>query len=139
MAALHIVRSHDLGLARSRHVVRRWVEETERSLDLRCSVQSGPHGDIVEFTRPGVQGRLEATADRFELNAELGWTFVLLHGRIQREIEAQVDALLAAEAEQMAARSGSKGGKTGSGHTPKPASQKSAKGGAKPAGKKPGR
>jgi putative polyhydroxyalkanoate system protein len=103
MAALHIERSHALGLARSRHLVRRWVEEAQRTLELRCTVHSGPHGEVVEFTRAGVTGRLEAGADRLVLDADLGWTFMLLHGRIQREIEAQVDALLAAEAQQLAA------------------------------------
>jgi putative polyhydroxyalkanoate system protein len=103
MATLHLERSHTLGLARSRRVVRRWVEEVEREFDLRCTLHPGPHGDVVEFTRTGVHGRLEASADRFVLHADLGWAFMLMRGRIEREIEAQVDALLAAEAQDMAA------------------------------------
>jgi len=108
MTMIRTERAHTLGLARARAVARRWADEAQRRFEMRCTVEEGPHGDTIEFTRPGVQGRLEASADRFALEAELGWTLGFLSARIESEIEAQLDELLAAEAARGAERAATK-------------------------------
>ena len=97
MPTIRIERPHRLGLRRARAIARRWAQQAERDHGLRCSVQATDDGDTIDFSRPGVQGRLDARADGFAIEAELGWGLLLLRARIEREIEAQLDAAIAAE------------------------------------------
>ena len=64
----------------------------------------GAEGDVVEFTRAGVDGRLAVTADAFELRAKLGFLLGAFRDRIESEIEENLDALLAAGAKKPVAR-----------------------------------
>ena len=54
----------------------------------------GKDSDVVEFTRPGVDGRLVVTADAFELDARLGLLLGAFRGKIETEIEGYLDALI---------------------------------------------
>ncbi len=63
-----------------------------------CTVIEGKDGDTVEFTRPGVSGRLQVAADHFDLEAQLGFLLGAFSSRIEAEIEERLDALLAANA-----------------------------------------
>jgi len=97
MPAIRVERAHRLGLKRARTVARLWADEAERSHGLRCVLRTEPHGDVYEFERAGVSGCCVASADRFLLEADLDWTFTLLRGTIEREIESQLDAAIAGE------------------------------------------
>ncbi len=97
MPVLHIHRDHALGLGRARELAARWVEEAEARFGLRCSPQPGEAGDTVRFQRPGVQGELRVAADHFGLEARLGLVLGAFAPRIQAEIEANLDRLLAGE------------------------------------------
>ena len=98
MAEVRIRRSHRLGLAKARKVAWQWTEDVEERFGMDCIVIEGKDGDIVEFTRPGVSGRLQVTADRFDLEAQLGFLLGAFSTRIEAEIEERLDALLAANA-----------------------------------------
>jgi putative polyhydroxyalkanoate system protein len=95
MADIHIHRAHRLGLAKARKVAWKWAEMAERKLDMECTVIEGDDSDIVEFTRAGVDGRLVVAADSFELTARLGFLLGVFRQRIEAEIEANLDELLA--------------------------------------------
>lgn len=97
MPAIRIERAHRLGLKRARAVARQWADEAERSHGLRCVLRAEPDGDVYEFERAGVSGCCVASAERFLLEADLDWTFTLLRGTIEREIESQLDAAIADE------------------------------------------
>ena len=95
MAEIRIERPHQLGLAKARKVAWRWAEDVEKRFDMECTVIEGKTGDTVEFTRPGVTGRLRVAADRFDLEAQLGFLLGAFSKRIETEIEQNLDALLA--------------------------------------------
>jgi putative polyhydroxyalkanoate system protein len=96
MPDIKLHRPHQLGLAKARKVAWAWAEQVEQEFGMACTVLEGDDGDTVEFTRPGVNGRLEVADDHFELHAKLGLLVGAFSKTIEREIEAQLDALLGA-------------------------------------------
>jgi putative polyhydroxyalkanoate system protein len=95
MADIHIHRTHRLGLARARKTAWQWAEAAEEKFGMECTVIEGKTSDVVEFTRAGVDGRLVVDADSFDLTARLGFLMGAFRGRIEAEIEENVDAVLA--------------------------------------------
>ena len=95
MADIHIHRDHQLGLAKARKIAWQWAEAAEQKFGMECTVIEGDDGDVVEFTRAGVEGRLLVAADSFDLTAKLGFLIGAFRGRIESEIEDNLDALLA--------------------------------------------
>jgi putative polyhydroxyalkanoate system protein len=102
VADIRIHRSHQLGLSKARKVAWQWAEDVERRFDMECTVIEGEGADRVEFTRPGVNGRLLVAADHFDLEASLGFLLGAFSKRIEAEIEQNLDALLAAGAKSKA-------------------------------------
>ena len=98
MADIKIHREHSLGLAKARKVAWAWAEQVEAQFDMECTVIEGQISDTVEFTRSGVKGRLIVAADHFDLDAKLGFLLGAFSGTIEREIEKNLDALLAQSA-----------------------------------------
>ena len=94
MADIHIHRSHRLGLAKARKTAWKWAETVEEKFGMECTVIERDDRDVVEFSRPGVDGRLVVTADAFELDARLGLLLGAFRGKIETEIEGYLDALL---------------------------------------------
>jgi putative polyhydroxyalkanoate system protein len=94
MADIHIHRSHGLGLAKARKAAWKWAEAVEEKFDMECTVIERDDHDVVEFRRAGVDGRLRVEAGAFELTARLGLLLSAFSGRIESEIEAQLDKLL---------------------------------------------
>ena len=96
MADIHIRRDHHLGMAEARKVAWRWAEEAEQEFDMSCTYEEGKTADEVQFTRSGVNGTLKVTAERFELDARLGFLLGAFKERIESEIVKNLDTLLAA-------------------------------------------
>ena len=96
MPDIRIHRDHQLGLAKARKLAWQWAEEVEKRFDMECTVLEGDTSDTLEFTRPGVSGKLVVAADHFELDAKLGFLLGAFSKTIEREIETNLDALLAA-------------------------------------------
>jgi len=95
MTDIHIHREHRLGLARARKTAWQWAEAAEANFGMECTVIEGKTSDVVEFKRAGVDGRLVVDADSFDLTARLGLLLGAFRGRIEAEIEENVDAVLA--------------------------------------------
>ncbi|MGZ5235339.1 MAG: polyhydroxyalkanoic acid system family protein [Caldimonas sp.] len=104
MADIHIHRDHKLGLAGARKAAWKWAEAAEQKFGMDCTVIEGEASDVVEFTRPGVDGSLVVSADAFELTARLGFLIGAFRHRIESEIEENLDALLAGSAKKPAAK-----------------------------------
>jgi putative polyhydroxyalkanoate system protein len=102
MPDIRIHRKHTLGLAQARKIAWKWAEDVEKKFDMECSVLEGDDCDTVEFTRVGVDGRLVVAADRFELDAKLGFLLGAFSKTIEAEIEKNLDALLAKHAKPAA-------------------------------------
>jgi putative polyhydroxyalkanoate system protein len=91
---IHISREHDLGLVQARQLAFRWAETAEERLGMECAYEEGKSTDRVSFTRSGVNGELKVTADRFELDARLGFLLGAFKDRIEKEIVKNLDLLL---------------------------------------------
>ena len=104
MAQIHIHRAHRLGLAKARKTAWQWAEAVEEKFEMECTVIEGETSDVVEFKRAGVDGRLVVEADSFDLTAELGFLIGVFSGRIESEIEAQLDKLLEGQAAKAPAK-----------------------------------
>ena len=98
MAKIHIHRDHDLGFERARAVARHWADTAAQQVDMTCTVTEGDDSDVVAFTRAGVDGQLVVDAGSFDLTARLGLLLGAFRTRIESEIEANLDKLLAQEA-----------------------------------------
>ncbi|MEO6743226.1 MAG: polyhydroxyalkanoic acid system family protein [Caldimonas sp.] len=109
MADIRIQRAHKLGLPKARKIAWQWAEDVEKRFAMACTVIEGKDSDTVEFTRPGVDGRLLVAADRFDLEARLGFLLGAFSKRIEAEIEQNLDALLAASAKAPARKAAKKG------------------------------
>ncbi|MGQ0709153.1 MAG: polyhydroxyalkanoic acid system family protein [Rhodoferax sp.] len=94
MADLHIHREHHLGLDGARAVAREWASHVQQEFDMQCVFAEGRDGDVVRFSRAGVNGTLEVGAEAFELRAKLGFLLGAFKGRIEAEIVKNLDALL---------------------------------------------
>lgn len=95
MSTIHIHREHKLGMAKARKIAWAWAEQVEEHFGMECTVYEGDDSDTIEFTRSGVKGELIVSKDAFELQAKLGLLLGALRGRIEREIEGELDKLLA--------------------------------------------
>ena len=98
MAEIHIHRAHALGLDKARKMAWQWAEAAEQKFGMECTVIEGDTSDVVEFTRAGVDGRLLVGADAFDLTAKLGFLVGAFRQKIEAEIEANLDSLLAKSA-----------------------------------------
>ena len=105
MANLHILREHALGLPAARKIAFAWAEQVESDFDMKCSYEEGKAADQVTFSRSGVNGTLQVTADRFELDAKLGFLLGAFKGKIEAEIVKNLDDLLASKPAKPAAKS----------------------------------
>lgn len=94
MTQIHIQRPHQLGMSGARKVASQWAEQAETQFDMRCAFAEGPDGDEIRFSRSGVNGTLKVSADRFELDAQLGFLLGAFKDRIEDEITKNLDALL---------------------------------------------
>ena len=104
MPDIRIHREHALGLEKARKIAWAWAEHVEREFDMTCTVVEGDFSDTVEFTRSGVSGALVVAADHFDLHAKLGFLLGAFSGRIEAEIEKNLDALLAKAGKPTAAK-----------------------------------
>lgn len=95
MPDIHIHRDHRLGLKKAREVALQWAEEVEAKFGMDCTILEGQSSDTVTFTRTGVAGELVVAADRFDLEARLGFLLGAFSKTIETEIEKNLDALLA--------------------------------------------
>ena len=95
MADIKISREHSLGLAAARKIAYKWAEDCEKKLDMNCTYEEGKTADEVQFKRSGVEGTLNVTATGFDLHAKLGFLLGAFKGKIESEIEKNLDDLLA--------------------------------------------
>ena len=111
MPDIRIQRKHKLGLAKAREIAWQWAEDVEEKFDMECTVIEGESSDTVEFKRIGVNGTLVVAADRFELDAKLGFLLGAFSKTIENEIERNLDMLLDKNAKPAAKKAAAKGGR----------------------------
>jgi putative polyhydroxyalkanoate system protein len=94
---IHIERTHTLGMKGARAAARRWVEEARQQFEIECDYAEGKGRDVAQFTRPGIDGTLEVTADSLTLTAELGFLFSAFSDQISAKIARNIDSVLRAK------------------------------------------
>jgi Putative polyhydroxyalkanoic acid system protein (PHA_gran_rgn) len=95
MNPLLIERSHQLGLERALAVAQAWVAEGEQRWGVRCTRHPEPGGgERIGFKHSGASGHLLVTADRFVLEARLGFLLNAYRARIEAAMNAELDRLL---------------------------------------------
>lgn len=95
MPTIIIQREHCLGLPQAKVLALRWVEEGRSRFGVQCHSVSNDVSEQVMFNRSGIRGSLVVTGDQFNMTLQLGLLFAAFAPRIQAEIEANIDALLA--------------------------------------------
>lgn len=96
MPDIHLLRAHSLGLPEARKVAIVWAQKAEKKFDMECTYEEGEVQDSLRFSRAGIQGTLQVSADQFALDAELDFLFGAFQERIESEMGAQLDKLLSA-------------------------------------------
>jgi putative polyhydroxyalkanoate system protein len=92
---LRIRRDHTLGLPEARKIAHDWARSAQAQLHMACTYHEGETLDRIAFTRSGVSGELRVAADRFELDAKLGFLLGAFKDRIEQEVSKNLDELLA--------------------------------------------
>ena len=98
MPDIHIEREHGLGLEPARALASQWATQAEQKYDMACNYaacEAGGTEDVLSFSRAGVSGTLNVTAERFVLDARLGFLLGTFKDRIEAEISRNLDSLLA--------------------------------------------
>lgn len=91
---IHIERNHTLGLAAARAIARQWMQQVEQDYGMECSYAEGVSCDVAQFTRAGIDGNVEVSADTFTLNATLGFLYASFGEQIEERLRQNLDALL---------------------------------------------
>lgn len=94
MADIHLHRQHTLGLDAARKVASQWTQTLEQQFEMTCRITTSEHNDLIEFARPGANGKLVVAGDHFELHAKLGFLLSAFSTRIRSELEKNLDELL---------------------------------------------
>ena len=98
MPDIHIERNHTLGIEAARDAARQWIDQAREEYGMDCTYVEGETCDTAEFSRAGMDGTLEVTADRFLLEANLGFLFSSFSDQIERKISQNLDKLLGTDA-----------------------------------------
>ncbi len=87
MTDIDIRRSHQLPLpdAKAR------VEQIAERIAERFDVAYGWRGDVLEFRRSGVEGRIAVSTRDLQVSVRLGFLLFALRPAIEREIDSTID------------------------------------------------
>ncbi|HET9046209.1 MAG TPA: polyhydroxyalkanoic acid system family protein [Casimicrobiaceae bacterium] len=91
MASILIARKHNLTHKQAKDV----AEAIAKDLNKRFDLDYTWDGDDIEFERAGVHGTMRVAKDSLSLEVSLGFLLIPLKPAIEREINAQLDSLLA--------------------------------------------
>jgi putative polyhydroxyalkanoate system protein len=91
MATISITRKHSLSHKKARDVAEKIAKDLKKRFDLDYEWD----GENVDFERPGVTGRMQVGKDTIKLDVQLGLLLGMLKPTIEREINVQLDKLLA--------------------------------------------
>ena len=87
MAGIDIRHTHSLPLPKARKA----VEQVARKLAERFDVEYGWDGDVLNFARSGVDGKIAILPKQLHVTASLGFLLSALKGPIEAEIRRVLD------------------------------------------------
>jgi len=92
MADIHMEREHSLGLAGARAA----AEKLAADLGKRFGLEGEWNGNVLEFERPGVSGKLSVTDTHVRLEVALGFMLKAMKGSIESAVHHEVEKLFPA-------------------------------------------
>jgi putative polyhydroxyalkanoate system protein len=87
MPSIDIRRPHQLSAAEARAV----VERVAARMHEKFGIDGQWQGDILSFTRPGVNGSIAIHPEEIHVSAQLGMLLSPLKGMIEQEIRRKLD------------------------------------------------
>ncbi len=90
MSDISIKRVHNVSTAEAKKVADKVAAKLEKDYQLKSSWA----GDVLNFTRSGVNGSLAVTAKEFKIDVKLGFLMAAFKGPIQKAIEENIDKLI---------------------------------------------
>ena len=87
MAGIDIRHKHSLPMDKARKA----VEQVAKKLSDRFDVEYGWDGDVLNFARSGVDGRIALSPKQLHVTASLGFLLSALKGPIEAEIKRVLD------------------------------------------------
>lgn len=90
MSIIRVTRDHHLGLDAAREE----VELIAKRVEEEFGAEYNWDGDSLYFSRPGVSGHIEVTAETFDLTIKLGLLMSAMHRQIEDKIVAKIDEAL---------------------------------------------
>lgn len=90
MSRIDIQRQHTLGHAQAQ----RQVDDIAAGLASKFGLQTEWRGDVLAFSRSGVDGQIAVGDSDIRVTAKLGMMLSMLKGTIEQEIERELDQRL---------------------------------------------
>jgi putative polyhydroxyalkanoate system protein len=87
MPKIDIRRPHQLSLSEARAV----VDKVAARMHEKFGMEGQWQGDILRFSRPGVNGSIAVASDVIHVTAELGMMLAPLKGMVEQEIRRKLD------------------------------------------------
>lgn len=87
MAGIDILHKHSLPMDKARKA----VEQVAKKLSERFDVEYGWDGDVLNFARSGVDGKIAVSPKQLRVTASLGFLLSALKGPIEAEIRRVLD------------------------------------------------
>jgi putative polyhydroxyalkanoate system protein len=94
VSQISIKRPHHTTTTEAKKVADRVAAKLEKEYQLKSSWE----GDVLLFTRSGVNGTLTVTAKELHIDVKLGFLMVAFKGPIQGAIEGNLDKMLTSPA-----------------------------------------
>lgn len=91
MSDIKYSRTHRLPLAQAKKIAQRTADDLAKEFDLVSEWED----DTLHFRRLGVDGQMEVTPSRINLNVHLGFLLRPFKARFEQHIEEHLDRLLA--------------------------------------------
>ncbi len=90
MSAIDIHRAHSLNHAHAREAAEKLAQDLSRKFDVDYEWED----DVLRFHRSGVKGHLDISPDELHVHLELGLMLRPFRGRIEEEINKQLDMII---------------------------------------------
>ncbi|HEX4918226.1 MAG TPA: polyhydroxyalkanoic acid system family protein [Limnobacter sp.] len=91
MADIHAHRTHNLSLEEAKGIAQKLADQLQKEFQL----DSQWRGNTLNFSRSGVKGTLDVTDKDISLDISLGFMLKAFKGKIQSEIDKNLDKMFA--------------------------------------------
>jgi putative polyhydroxyalkanoate system protein len=95
VSSIQLVRNHCLDLEQARAAARRVADDLEQGYGMACEWD----GDVLRFSRTGVEGEMAVLPDRIEMQLQLGVLLGAFAPRIEAQLQRNFDAYFGPPAE----------------------------------------